>query len=614
MAKTDKQLSFFLKNKKKFFAVIIFLVILLFLQLVGFFKVVFYSVVVKNNCLGLISSTTQASLRLPNCYQALQPLKADVQGWRQAVLAGPENPYFNNWADFFSASEKILLDLTSLSEIHHRIAAQPKGLSREALTANWQEISRYTADLQLASVVLNKSLTNLSWPFPLISKLLGGRLKMFYSSVEIIGSLDEDLKFFNWVSGQDKPKVYLVFFQNNAELRPTGGFWGSYGLLYVNQGKITSFAVDDIYHLDDKTLKTTPQIPPWQLTQYLKVDRWFMRDLNWWPDFGVSANLAAKFYSFLSGTQPVDGLIAITPGLIADLLKKYGPLEIDGQTYNADNFLAKTQYQVSVAYKDQNISSWDRKDFLNQLVGQLFNKITLTKKPATWQDWKEEYDFWQKVTAEKNVLLYSADQSIQDYLVKNNWAGTIRPTSGDYLMVVDANLASLKTDPEIERQLTHKVEAKAGSFLVTTEIKYIHHGNFNWRTTNYQTYVRVYVPQGSWLESAEVVSNVGREVVTDKVNFTQDQNKTVLGYFMFIPPQQTKTLVLTYKLPVDIPADYSLLAQKQPGAGWQSLALEYSGLKKIVASDWPAKFNIADNIFIGARINFVKDLIVKITY
>jgi hypothetical protein len=175
-------------------------------------------------------------------------------------------------------------------------------------------------------------------------------------------------------------------------------------------------------------------------------------------------------------------------------------------------------------------------------------------------------------------------------------------------MVVDANLASLKTDPEIERRLTHKVEAKIDQFMATTEIQYIHHGNFDWRTTNYRTYVRVYVPLGSWLESAEIISKNGRELITNKIDFTKDQNKTVFGYFMFIPPQETQILSLKYKLPNNLSSNYSILAQKQPGASRQSLVLEYSGLKEIATSNWPAEFIITDTSFTGERIDFVKDL------
>lgn len=502
-----------------------------------------------------------------------------------------------------------MVDLTFLSGINKNTTAAPNGLAGQTLTDNWREISKYTDDLNLAADQLNKSLANPNLPFPLISKLFGTKLKILYSSAATVGSLDEDLEFYNWISGQAREKVYLVFFQNNAELRPTGGFWGSYGLLQINQGKIKSFVIEDIYHLDDKTLKAPPQTPPWQLAEYLKVDRWYMRDLNWWPDFSVTARLAIMFYTYLSGDQRLDGVVAVTPDLISDLLKKYGPLEIDGQIYDADNFLEKTQYQVSVAYKEQNISSWDRKDFLNQLVGKLLDKIFLAKKPATLQDWNDWHDFWQKVTEEKSILLYSAEQSIQDYLVKNNLAGTIRLVkSGDYLMVVDANLASLKTDPEIERRLTHKIEAKGDDYLATTEIKYIHHGNFDWRTTSYRTYARVYVPLGSQLETVALISKNGRTLITDKINITQDQQKTVLGYFLFIPPKETQTLILTYKLPDHVSAGYYFLAQKQPGAGWQSLALEYSGVKKIKTGNWPAKFTIDGNNFMGERIDFVKDL------
>jgi len=59
--------------------------------------------------------------------------------------------------------------------------------------------------------------------------------------------------------GYTHDKEYLVLFQNNGELRPTGGFIGSVGDLRLSQGKVDDFTIQDVYDLDGQ-LKL--HIPP----------------------------------------------------------------------------------------------------------------------------------------------------------------------------------------------------------------------------------------------------------------------------------------------------------------------------------------------------------------
>src|SRR3989338_3598117 len=48
----------------------------------------------------------------------------------------------------------------------------------------------------------------------------------------------------------DVTKKYLVLFQNSSELRPTGGFPGTYAVATFKDGRLDWFLVDDVYNLD----------------------------------------------------------------------------------------------------------------------------------------------------------------------------------------------------------------------------------------------------------------------------------------------------------------------------------------------------------------------------
>jgi hypothetical protein len=46
------------------------------------------------------------------------------------------------------------------------------------------------------------------------------------------------LSFIEKFSGNESPKKYLFLFQNSMELRPTGGFIGSFAVVDIDKGKI----------------------------------------------------------------------------------------------------------------------------------------------------------------------------------------------------------------------------------------------------------------------------------------------------------------------------------------------------------------------------------------
>ena len=120
------------------------------------------------------------------------------------------------------------------------------------------------------------------------------------------------------VLGYNGPRKYLFLFENNQEMRATGGFIGSYGILDISSGRVKKLFVDDIYNPDGQ-LKAKV-IPPAPIQKMSAV--WTMHDANWFPDFPTSAEKVAWFYE-KTGGPTVDGVIAITPELLQDLLENY---------------------------------------------------------------------------------------------------------------------------------------------------------------------------------------------------------------------------------------------------------------------------------------------------
>ncbi|MFZ5982031.1 MAG: DUF4012 domain-containing protein, partial [Patescibacteria group bacterium] len=125
------------------------------------------------------------------------------------------------------------------------------------------------------------------------------------------------------ILGGNGPRKYLFLFQNNNEMRPTGGFIGTYALLDIFDGRIKRLKVDGIFNPDGQLREKV--VPPAPIQKISAA--WSLHDSNWWPDFPTSAEKASWFWE-KTGGPTVDGVIAMTPEVIKKLLEITGPIEL----------------------------------------------------------------------------------------------------------------------------------------------------------------------------------------------------------------------------------------------------------------------------------------------
>ncbi|PIS42116.1 MAG: hypothetical protein COT24_05260 [Candidatus Kerfeldbacteria bacterium CG08_land_8_20_14_0_20_40_16] len=385
------------------------------------------------------------------------------------------------------------------------------------------------------------------------------------------------------IVGYPQEKTYLFLLQNNTEMRPTGGFIGTYGILKLKDGSITLFTTDNIYNLDNKVKDVLIETPPWPLQKYLNATKWFMRDSNWSPDFPIAAQKAEWFYHQEGGGEEnFNGVIAVTPTFIQSLLGLTGEIEVNGIKFNSDNFVDTLQYQVEQGFYRQGISDAERKEVIGVLASKLLDEI-LSLPSEKWPDlWKT----FQADIKAKRILIYLKDENLENLILEEGWGGEIKTTTSDYFAVFDANMASLKSDPGVIRTISYTLtQNEAGELIAKLNIHYDNQGTFNWKSTRYRTYTRVYVPQGSKLiESQGAMENDklhgGRP---GEVEVIDEYGKTCFGAFISIEPQTQGDLSFTYQLPTYIAEQvrnksYALYAQKQAGTpAYQfNLVLEFN--------------------------------------
>jgi hypothetical protein len=399
------------------------------------------------------------------------------------------------------------------------------------------------------------------------------------SKIEKITSAQKIFDFAALVSGYLPELVgypnqanYLILLQNNTEMRPTGGFIGTYCLLQMKDSKIEKLFIDDVYNLDKTVKKTLFVDPPWQLEKWNDTSQWFLRDANWSPDFPTSGKKAQWFYLQESGSDlDFNATIAITPNFISDLIKLTGPITAHGITFDHANFVDLLEYRVEMEFRELGIPMSERKAVISELSEKLQDKLDSLPK----EKWLDLANTLQKNLDEKHILLFFNDKDLQNIAKERGWAGEIRSSEGDYLMVVDANIGSLKTDSVMDKTIKYDLRKEQSStgdeYLVgKVTLTYTNNGKFAWNLTRYRDYARIYVPQGSELIHAKGMMANDRTKEVGKVYTEEEFGKTVFGAFISIEPKETKKLIFEYKLPNYIKeqmdkGNYNLLAQKQPG-------------------------------------------------
>lgn len=379
------------------------------------------------------------------------------------------------------------------------------------------------------------------------------------------------------IAGHPESKNYLLLFLNNTELRPGGGFIGTYGELTLASGEIEQLVTEDTYNLDKEAIDFLSVDPPWPMQRFLGSTQWFLRDANWSPDFRESSLQAVDFYQKENGPmQPIDGIIGFTPDFTASLLELTGPIASHGITFTSENFVEELEYQVEIRFQQQGIPMEERKEIIGDLSTALIDKIF--QLPIA--EWATLLEIFEENVAEKQIMFYFADADLQEFASSQEWTGGFKTTEGDYVRMIDANLGSLKSDPGVERTITHTVryDEERDAPVATTDIYYVNNNDFTVFTTRYHTYTRLYVPGGIDLYAYEW----NEDIVETKDEF----DRTAISTYKTIEPREDEHLTFSYVLPDRIweqiqDGTYTLDVQKQLGAHTHTVILDLDVGKNI---------------------------------
>lgn len=384
-----------------------------------------------------------------------------------------------------------------------------------------------------------------------------------------------------------QPREYLVVFQNNDELRPTGGFLGTYLLVKFEQGtfKILDAPGNGPFSLSDESAKQN--LPPQPILAVAPY--WTFHDANWYLDAPTSAATMMKFYAQDRGFTP-DGVVFMTPGIMEDILRLTGPIRPEHYQVDitAENFVKATEQQVEFGY-DKALNN--PKQFLIDLVPLMLTKLSQLSSP----DALRAIALTLQRANQGDLMFVSSVPDVQQAAKALGWDGALWPVKGDAMAVVDTNLGGGKTDRAIDETV---------NLAVTLDGSILHHEvsvtrkNNSLPTNQYnsfanRTFIRVYappdaqfvsitgatIPEAGFFQvpsvtaklSADLLQNEGQTLVDDTNGYriTHETGRTVFGAWSRINSGQSQTVIFTYTTPAPNQgqaATWHLDWQHQPGA------------------------------------------------
>lgn len=380
-----------------------------------------------------------------------------------------------------------------------------------------------------------------------------------------------------YLLGIPEERAYLVIFQNDKELRPTGGFMTAYSLMKVKEGRIQPVSSDDIYNLD-KRYKADIEAPKPFLEHikqpYSANPNWRIRDMNWSADFREAMDFFYK-EAKTAKLPEVDGIISVDTNVLVYLLQITGQIGVPGQ----GNFSADIDARCGcpqVIYELESYADvekpivWDPNtgkivfgeivDNRKAILGPLVNSVIANSLAQPKEKVPQLAGAVLRSLQEKNVMVYVFDQDTQRAVESFNIAGRLRETQGDYLAIVDANLGGRKSNLYVTQDVGDEIKVTNDKITHELTITYKNPQKHDgWLNSVLPNYMRVYVPRGAKLVDAQGLSA--------EMQTSEESGKTVFGGFFELRPEGVVKVSIKYEVANTGAkgSPYTLLVRKQPG-------------------------------------------------
>lgn len=384
--------------------------------------------------------------------------------------------------------------------------------------------------------------------------------------------------------------TYIVVYQDENELRATGGFIGSVGRVTIRNGTANEhFLGSGLRHENYSIASPDP------MRLYNDEPYWLLRNANWSPDFPTSAALE-HFFLTLDLRWRSSDIIDVTIPAAAAAMEVTGPLYLQGyhRWVTAQNVASLTDYYTHWTGNHGPSKAGNQDTRRKQFIRIVTSRILKAIPKLSVGQWVKFGRVMSNAIARGDVLMHFHNPG-EEALVRQIGAdGAINPTPSDYLYVVDSNLSYNKLNPWVHLSVQQDVRVRAGGWLDTHLTLHFHNGPIptfivrrqpgrtqDWKGpcagacgswNDYASFVRIYVPAGS-----EIVDQSGW---TQPWTPGPAYGKMMFCGYLIVRHNQTRIVHIHYIVPPNVflwshGSRYRLLVQHQPGSHPTSLQVSF---------------------------------------
>jgi hypothetical protein len=230
-----------------------------------------------------------------------------------------------------------------------------------------------------------------------------------------LSAADRAVRVLPTMLGKDGPRTYLVLFNNNAEIRATGGLPGAFSVITADRGRLRlarQGVPTDIGKFDTPVLPQSPaerQIYDSQIAEYFQ-------DTNFTPEFPRTAELVREMWERTQG-QRLDGVLSVDTVTLSYLLRATGPLDAPGgvrlTSQNATRELLNNVYFRLPDDTQQN-------DFFKQVARRVFDGVIQGVQSTT-----ELVTALSQGATEGRLYVHDFDPTVQRVLAGSTVAGEL---------------------------------------------------------------------------------------------------------------------------------------------------------------------------------------------
>jgi hypothetical protein len=431
----------------------------------------------------------------------------------------------------------IAVRLTQNSAIFASYVFDPQVVEQRKILQKKDQISAdvdfLASQLQMVRAITSPSILSRLDPH--------NRLQELSESLTIAREL---LQVSDAILARDTSKLYVVFFVNNAEIRPGGGFIGSFALVRVTNMQIKELRVYDAYDADGQLKARIP--PPEPISKYLNQPNFFLRDSAFTPDFPTNLQTAELFLQKTLGIEGIDGGLLVSFEAIRELVLAIGPIRLSeyDKTITANNLYLTLQLEAEENFFP---GSANKKNIIDALVKELIVRMS---EPGTAvraaRSIRESFRQKLMAAAAQDTLIQSAFDRLY-------WSGRLLPPTcigmpssrciADYVFPVEANLGVNKANAFVSRFFRHEITIDPGGVVSGSLTITLANNSYDdlYPGGPYKNYLQILLSNDVEIDSVTVDN-----AVHSSTEISQDQH-TRATLFIEVPPQRKRVIAVRYR-------------------------------------------------------------------